>query len=642
MRRKTDVVPAHRTKLDGFLRNEDGISAIIFAICLPVLVATAALTIDMGYSYLKRTNLQTTASASSLAGAGMLMNDGMYDPVNDVVVFATVDPDGDGVPNDPDSAVIFTEALLYAEKNLPNEDVLAAVDLHAGNWEPTTRIFTSSGTWDSVTLSFTSAPAAYDTSTGTWTAVTDPLPLNSVLAVTRRAADGPNNNPLPLFLAGAVGLPQTNINTAAIATVGAKVPNGFDGCLMAMNETEEDTFLAFGTADIGAYDCDIYINSNDECALAGNGGPVIEVGDVDNPGMIYVVGDACATNSGVDWNCNLSAADIAAGATCPETNLPYAERQVDPFEYTQLDSDLNTLKDLECGMQYNEMAADYTSVSSLWQAYAGTFAEADAAKQTGLGNFKITGQTFEEFCADDGFGNPDYNLAANCVTAISPLLDSSAAPIITGGEVVTDAGDWTWNEANLRWEFNMVPGAYCGGIEARGNGTVVFADGDYILKGKEAVDPPINGGPNPNEFDLRASVAVEGFNVAFYLADEYIEINWGGSADVAFTGRQYDSDPMNGFLFYADPSNEGPHQFRGTPAGGYHGIMYLPESDVVFKGTADSDLAQADGVGICSILIADTIYFNGTTAFNASSDGCGAGGFEIPPVGAQLVLRLVH
>ncbi len=98
---------------------------------------------------------------------------------------------------------------------------------------------------------------------------------------------------------------------------------------------------------------------------------------------------------------------------------------------------------------------------------------------------------------------------------------------------------------------------------------------------------------------------------------------------------------MNGFLFYADLSNEGPHQFRGTPAGGYQGIMYFPESEVVFKGTADSDLAQADGIGICTILITDTVYFNGTTAFNASADGCG-GGFEIPPVGAELVMRMVH
>ncbi len=160
------------------------------------------------------------------------------------------------------------------------------------------------------------------------------------------------------------------------------------------------------------------------------------------------------------------------------------------------------------------------------------------------------------------------------------------------------------------------------------------------MKGKEAVDPPITGGPNPNEFDIRASVDIEGFNVAFYLADEYIEVNWGGEADVAFIGRQDVDDPLNGFVFYADPSNLGPHQFRGTPAGGYQGILYLPDSEVVFKGTADSSLAQADGSGLCTLLISDTIYFNGTTSFNASNDGCGA--FGIPPPGAKLVIRLVH
>ncbi len=163
----------------------------------------------------------------------------------------------------------------------------------------------------------------------------------------------------------------------------------------------------------------------------------------------------------------------------------------------------------------------------------------------------------------------------------------------------------------------MVPGTYCGGINVRGNGTIVFMDGDYVLKGQAAAGE--NGGRD--EFNLRANTAIEGLNIAFYLADADIEINWGGSAQTDLIGRQETGDPMNGFLFYADPSNEGPHQFRGTPAGGYQGIMYLPESEVVFKGTADSDLAQADGEGVCSMLIADTIYFNGTTAFNASAAG---------------------
>jgi hypothetical protein len=70
----------------------------------------------------------------------------MYDPVNDIVIFATVDKNADGVPDNddsdadtiPDGAIIFNEALAYAEKNIPGEDILAAVDLHAGNWEPTT------------------------------------------------------------------------------------------------------------------------------------------------------------------------------------------------------------------------------------------------------------------------------------------------------------------------------------------------------------------------------------------------------------------------------------------------------------------------------------------------------------------------
>jgi hypothetical protein len=200
------------------------------------------------------------------------MDDGMYDPVNDIVIFATVDKNADGVPDNddsdadtiPDGAIIFNEALAYAEKNIPGEDILAAVDLHAGNWEPTTRVFTSAGTWDPGTLIFDdSQPQEYDSTTGTFTNVAAPVvPLNSVLAITRRADDGPNDNPLPLFLAAAVGMPEININTAAIATVGAKAPTGFDGCLMAMNDSEEDTFLAFGTADISAYDCDIYINSN--------------------------------------------------------------------------------------------------------------------------------------------------------------------------------------------------------------------------------------------------------------------------------------------------------------------------------------------------------------------------------------------
>jgi hypothetical protein len=653
-----DMQANENKKLTSFLRNEDGIMAVVFALCLPVFVVFAALAIDMGYSYWKRNMVQVDSSASSLAGAGTLMDDGIYDPVNEVVVYVTVDKNADGIPDNddsdadtiPDGAIVFNEALLYAEKNIPGEDILAAADLHAGNWEPTTRIFTSAGTWDPGTLTFDdSQQQEYDAAIGTFTDVDDPVvPLNSVLAITRRADDGPNANPLPLFLAAAVGLPEVNINTAAIATVGPRISSGFSGCLMAMNETAEETFYAFGTADISAYDCDIYVNSSNDCALAGNGEPIVEVGDELNPGMIYVVGDYCATNDGVEYNCYLSEEDLANNVTCPKTDLSYEEQQIDPFAYTNEElfadtSGLSALHDLACGSEYGPDPTadpDYNySIGSLATYYQGSLGAAyDPTKHTGIGEFEVDSYVTEDFCADaDGLGTPDPYQDATCTgVSIDPVLDGDGNPIITGGKVLTDTMGWTWTGEGF--EFHLVPGAYCGGINVRGNGTIVFADGDYVLKGQAAAGE--NGGRD--EFNLRANTAIEGSNVAFYLADADIKINWGGTADVDLIGRQLDSDPMHGFLFYADPSNLGPHQFRGTPAGGYQGIMYFPEGEVVFKGTADSSLAQEDGTGICTMLVADTLYFNGTTAFNASVDGCGAGGFDIVPFGAKLVLRLVH
>ena len=64
----------------GFLGNEDGIMAVIFAMLLPVFLVIAALAIDMGYAYQKRNMVQVDASASSLAGAGTLMDDGTAPP----------------------------------------------------------------------------------------------------------------------------------------------------------------------------------------------------------------------------------------------------------------------------------------------------------------------------------------------------------------------------------------------------------------------------------------------------------------------------------------------------------------------------------------------------------------------------------
>jgi hypothetical protein len=140
------------------------------------------------------------------------------------------------------------------------------------------------------------------------------------------------------------------------------------------------------------------------------------------------------------------------------------------------------------------------------------------------------------------------------------------------------------------------------------------------------------------------------------LADEYINVNWGGEADVSLIGRQSGegepADPLNGFLFYAEPGevdangdcisgcNEGPHYLRGTPEAGMQGILYFPMGDVSVRGTAGTDLVDEGGNGTCTILITDTIEFRGTTIFNADTTGCAD--FGIPPPGAELVYRLTH
>ena len=128
-----------------------------------------------------------------------------------------------------------------------------------------------------------------------------------------------------------------------------------------------------------------------------------------------------------------------------------------------------------------------------------------------------------------------------------------------------------------RFEFNMVAGTYCGGIEARGTGTVIFDEGIYVLRGDGIETEVVNN--FDGRFDIRANVALEGSNTAFVLNGIEAYVNWGGSADVKLWGRT--EDPLKGFLFYADhyatgeTSPSGGHLLRGTPNGGYGAI---PES----------------------------------------------------------------
>jgi len=86
---RRDAMTRHNEK--GLLRDRRGAVAVWAALMLVMLVGVAALVIDMGYLWVLRDRLQSTADAAALAGASQL-----------------------GI----DEASVKAEAVAYARKNL--------------------------------------------------------------------------------------------------------------------------------------------------------------------------------------------------------------------------------------------------------------------------------------------------------------------------------------------------------------------------------------------------------------------------------------------------------------------------------------------------------------------------------------------
>ena len=59
----------------SIINNQEGISAVIVAVCLVMLIGFIALSIDVSHLVVARNELQNAADAGALAGAGELYND---------------------------------------------------------------------------------------------------------------------------------------------------------------------------------------------------------------------------------------------------------------------------------------------------------------------------------------------------------------------------------------------------------------------------------------------------------------------------------------------------------------------------------------------------------------------------------------
>jgi hypothetical protein len=206
------------------LNDQRGVSVIIIAICLLMLVGFVALAIDVSHLHVARNELQNAADAGALAGAGNLyLNDG-----------TAIDPNANQFGHDAAVANISEQVPVEVYWTAPNSG-----DVQRGHWSfglgALPRGFYPNASTDTVDL---------------WGATTeeldaDPNFINAVRVITRR-----QNTPIASFFATIFGYMGFQKSAEAVAYIGfagtilpAEVNSPIAICKQALIE------------DNGSYEC---------------------------------------------------------------------------------------------------------------------------------------------------------------------------------------------------------------------------------------------------------------------------------------------------------------------------------------------------------------------------------------------------
>ena len=269
-------------RLISQLRDQRGVTVIVVALAIPVLVGFTALALDIGHLYVVRNELQNAADAGALAGARFLYNaDGDFINVGANLIASN-------------AATANNSEGVAAEVNWTSGN---AGDVQRGHWSFATRTFTPNPSTVAVDL--------WDVSTEDLDV--DPNFINAIRVVTRREA-----TPAVSFFARIFGHENFQVSAEAIAYI------GFPGTLTV---SEMDQPLAICAEALlqgdGQYSCSVgrMINSGENVASSETGGwtsfnqdnpcqggtNANEVGDLTcsggNEGMV-VIGSPIATNGG--------------------------------------------------------------------------------------------------------------------------------------------------------------------------------------------------------------------------------------------------------------------------------------------------------------------------------------------------------
>jgi hypothetical protein len=156
----------------------------------------------------------------------------------------------------------------------------------------------------------------------------------------------------------------------------------------------------------------------------------------------------------------------------------------------------------------------------------------------------------------------------------------------------------------------LSPGVYCGGITATANSiaSITFEPGLYYLVG---------GG-----MQINTAAPVTGVDVTFVntypvgLLQKYVGIAINGGANISLKAPT--SGPYLGLLFYQDPTviwtSSNASQMAGGGGSTYHGIIYMPTTDLIYSGGTTGGLNQTNGY---TILLAYNIEMKGGTTIGS-------------------------
>lgn len=166
--------------------NQKGVTAVVVAISLLVLIGFVALAVDLGYLYIVKGELQNAADSGALAGAQVLyINEGKE-----------INPNADNA------------ALSFVNANYSEKAQVEVQSIERGHWSFATKTFTPNNSLLPVDL---------------WNATTAELDanvdfINAVRVITKRKTVG--GSPAAPFFAGIWGINGPNITAVAVAYIG--------------------------------------------------------------------------------------------------------------------------------------------------------------------------------------------------------------------------------------------------------------------------------------------------------------------------------------------------------------------------------------------------------------------------------------